>query len=273
MTNSTSQRHPLDIYPSDDVVLEVYTSLRAVIELINEYLGSFLTGGEQYIAFTQVSDADLLDFEKWRACNCPRTFLVRVFPAHNTLVIKFKSPLCKRVSEAMHHRFYIRKYQQHQGLTADILSHVGPTIYTMRNGLQLEAEQAYIPLANRRPDSYPSLVLEFGDTASLDALRVDACLWLENTSGFTHLVLVVAFSADEIVFECWEHRDGFAECTHEVSVEYASGRVRHAPLSIPLELILDEMPGIPGITEDATIVFSDDDLVNFMQETIHSETA
>ncbi|KAE8140274.1 hypothetical protein BDV38DRAFT_280270 [Aspergillus pseudotamarii] len=269
----TSQKHPLDLYKSHDVVVEVYTDLQTVVGFIREYLESFLGGGEQYMAITQVSDADLLEFNKWRACTRPRTFLVRAFPAYNTLVMKFKSPLCDQLSATMYQRFYIRKYQQHHGLTSDILSQVGPTIYTTRNGLQLEAEQAYIPLTSREPDSYPSLVMEFGDRTSLHALRVDARLWLENTSGLTRFVLVVAFSTGEIVLECWEYGDGVAECTHEVSVDYQSGRVRHAPLMIPLERILDEMPDLPGITEDATIAFSDDDLISLMRETIYDETS
>ncbi|KAE8422932.1 hypothetical protein BDV36DRAFT_309239 [Aspergillus pseudocaelatus] len=271
--NLTSQGHPLDLYQSDDVVVEVYTDLQTVIGFTREYLESFLSGGEQYMAITQVSDADLLEFNKWRACTRPRTFLVRAFPQYNTLVMKFKSPLCDQLSAAMYQRFYIRKYQQHHGLTSDILSHVGPTLYTMHNGLQLETEQAYIPGTSRGPDSYPFLVMEFGDTTSLDALRVDARLWLGNTSGLTRFALVVAFSTDEIVLECWENRDGVAECTHEVSVNYQSGRVRHAPLMIPLAQILDEMPDLPGITEDATIAFSDDDLVSLMRETIYGETS
>ncbi|KAE8161540.1 hypothetical protein BDV40DRAFT_312993 [Aspergillus tamarii] len=271
--NPTSQSHPLDLYRSGDVVVEVYTDLRTVVGFIREYLESFLSGGEQYMAITQVSDADLLEFNKWRACTRPRTFLVRAFPEHNTLVMKFKSPLCDQLSAAMYQRFYIRKYQQHHGLTSDILSQVGPRIYTMHNGLHLEAEQAYIPGTSREPDSYPSLVMEFGDTISLDALRVDARLWLENTSGSTGFVLIVAFSTDEIVLECWQYNDGVAECTHEVGVDYQTGRVRHAPLMIPLALVLDEMPDLPGITEDATIAFSDDDLISLMRETIYGETS
>ncbi|KAE8371150.1 hypothetical protein BDV26DRAFT_303115 [Aspergillus bertholletiae] len=273
--NLAFQEHPLDLYETQNVAVEVYTDLPTVIEVIRQCFESFLTGGEQYRVITQVSSDDRLEFNKWRACTQPQTFLVREFPYDNVIVIKFKSPLYEQVSQTMYQRFYVRKYQQYHGLPSDLLACAGPTVYTLPNGLQLEAEQSYVPLATREPDSYPSLIMEFGDTASLDALQADARLWLEGTSGVIRFVLVVAFSDEpqEIVFECWEYRDGIAECIHEVSVDYASGRVRHAPLMIPLVLIFDKIPDLPGITEDATIAFSDDDLVRLMRGTVHRETS
>ena len=81
---------------------------------------------------------------------------------------------------------------------------VGATSFRGITGRSKQADGALQP-STRRPNEFPSFVIEAGYSESLRQLRFDAHWWLKNSKGQTKFVLMIQISKkpNKLVLECW----------------------------------------------------------------------
>lgn len=75
-----------------------------------------------------------------------------------------------------------------------VLTPPGSATQSLPGRLKKEPDKSFVPRLTRGFDGCPSIVIEIGDIHSLYSLQVDARIWLENSSGLTRVVLLLAIN-------------------------------------------------------------------------------
>ena len=155
---------------------------------------------------------------------------------------------------------------------------LGASRFGSPRGKHKESDQALRPETRTVASDWPSLVIEVGVSESLNALHLDACFWLTESSDLTRVVIliIVGISLGFIGIERWEdipptrpirsstppYNPGMVQgLTLQENVTYTS-----VPLEIPYVKISDAF--LNGVGSDDNLVFTTQDLDKFNQRGI-----
>lgn len=254
--------HPVDLYRIHSDDRAIYTNVNDVIKHIESKLQEYVTeGGTQYIAITNVTNKSFQEFNKKRERIRPHAPRVRFFKEQETMVIKFRDKVHATV-EGMLHSAFMTKFAE-LGIEEEVLMSVGAATQSLPE-LEIQPDLSYLPYQTRTLNEYPSFVVGVGDMDCLHRLQLDTRLWLENSRG-TRVALLMAICTEskELLFEMWHSKDNTIECVQHIRVNGTANEVTDAPLILPLGLLFDELPVLPGLTPEASILLSAQDLGKF----------
>lgn len=254
-----------------------FKSLRKLKKCVRDRVNELCNGStrDQFLVFAHVPKEvfDILDVKN---PDIPSARLSYDYET-NELIARLSPCLIHE----MPHRAFITDYVRGRFLAMGIpkreIVDVGETGYSTKNSKK-QPDSGLKPRSKRPEGSdWPTLVIECGNSESLNQLRRDACWWLENSGGAVRIVILICIGKDSrIILEKWklvvhsgqartraQSTAGYRVPAATAAIEITQAQSDDFIASDQLVLEFEEILLRPPVPPEHDLVLTKDDLQEF----------